>query len=148
MTSFVHIEPGLDKRREFARWALAQTPKIQTSSSTGSDVPVELYPDVPFELLEGAFVDGFPYGGAGTTQTAAVPAARASKTPEPTEAPKPRQKAAQAPAKRARKQTPRQPRKASRPPLKAERVAAEGTGNQPDGGDEGTSGSGTDSANV
>ena len=52
MSDFIHIEPAHEKRRDFARWALAQTPKLQTSSSTGTDVPIDIYPDVPPELLE------------------------------------------------------------------------------------------------
>lgn len=59
MTDFIHIEPAHERRREFARWCLEQTPRIETASATGSDVPLDLYPSVPPELLEGAYVDGY-----------------------------------------------------------------------------------------
>lgn len=62
VTTFVHIEPGEGQRQGFARWCLAQEPRIETASATGSDVPLDLYPSIPPELLEGAYVDGYPYG--------------------------------------------------------------------------------------
>lgn len=57
----VHIEAARQHRVGFAKWCLAQDPRIETASATGSDVPVDLYPSVPVELLEGAYVDGFLY---------------------------------------------------------------------------------------
>lgn len=57
----VHIEPHQDRRAAFARWCLAQVPPLNTTSSTGWNIPLDLYPSVPPELLEGAFVDGFAY---------------------------------------------------------------------------------------
>ena len=59
MTTHVYIEPADEQRRPFARWCLDQSPRIETASATGSNVPVELYPEVPVELLEGAYVDGY-----------------------------------------------------------------------------------------
>lgn len=58
----VHIEPGREMRPHFALWCLAQEPPMQTASATGFDVPLDLYPSVPPELLAGAYVDGFLYG--------------------------------------------------------------------------------------
>jgi hypothetical protein len=55
----VHVEPARGQRRDFARWCLAQTPQLHTASSTGTNVPVALYPSVPPELLAGAYVDGY-----------------------------------------------------------------------------------------
>lgn len=62
VTVYVHIEPGDTQRRAFARWCLAQEPRIETASASGSDVPLDLYPTIPPDLLEGAYVDGYPYG--------------------------------------------------------------------------------------
>lgn len=61
--TYIYIEPAREHRRAFARWCLDQTPKIQAASATGSNVPVDLYPSVPLDLLEGAYVDGFRYVG-------------------------------------------------------------------------------------
>lgn len=61
MTEYVYIEPSREHRRDFARWCLEQTPKIQATTATGSNVPVDLYPSVPVALLAGGRVDGFPY---------------------------------------------------------------------------------------
>lgn len=61
MTEYVYIEPSREHRRDFARWCLKQTPKIQATTATGSNVPVDLYPSVPVALLAGGRVDGFPY---------------------------------------------------------------------------------------
>lgn len=121
MTDYVHIEPADEQRRAFARWALAQTPKLQTASSTGTDVPVDLYPEVPPELLEGAFVDGYLYGG---TAAPAV-AEKQPEDPKDPEPPKPPQVAADAPAPKPRKRSPRKPRKTAASRLTAEALAAE-----------------------
>lgn len=84
VTHFVHVEPADGNRRDFARWCLDQDPKIMTASSSGSDVPVDLYPSIPVALLEGAYVDGYLYRGADP-----VPAVRpdGGKPPEPVSRP-------------------------------------------------------------
>ena len=61
MTDFVTVEPAYALRPAFAMWCLAQDPQIMTSSATGFDVPTDLYPTIPEELLYGAYVDGFRY---------------------------------------------------------------------------------------
>ncbi len=61
MTGFITVEPARERRGLFAVWCLEQVPPIQTSSMSGFDVPVDLYPSVPYELLDGAYVDGFLY---------------------------------------------------------------------------------------
>lgn len=61
MTETLYIEPAHEHRPSFALWGLAQKPVIQTASATGWDVPLDLYPAVPSELLEGAYVDGYLY---------------------------------------------------------------------------------------
>lgn len=62
MTVFIHVEPAHRHRPAFAAWGLTQTPPLQTATAQGWDVPIDLYPLVPTELLEGAYVDGYPYG--------------------------------------------------------------------------------------
>lgn len=80
------IEADGPHRPAFARWCLAQDPPIQTASATGFLVPLDLYPSVPPELLEGAYIDGYPYGGAqsmaGTPADAGGPVTGAG-DPEP-----------------------------------------------------------------
>ena len=83
MTSPIHIEPDGPRRPAFAAWGLAQNPPLQTASASGWDVPLELYPDVPSELLEGAYVDGFLYGRPDAPQ----PAPKASVQPRGEEVP-------------------------------------------------------------
>lgn len=68
MSDTVHIEPGHRHRAAFAAWGLVQVPPIGTASASGWDVPLDLYPSVPTELLEGGYVDGFPYGGPDVPQ--------------------------------------------------------------------------------
>lgn len=104
VVTFVRIEPAPEQRQQFARWCLAQTPRIETSGHGSSDVPVDLYPDVPQNLLEGAYVDGYLYRG-----TDPVPAVRTDGTAPPTPVAEPKQKPRQ--RQRARKTT--QPRKAA-----------------------------------
>lgn len=88
----VFIEPSEGNRRGFARWCLDQVPPIQTAGSTGSLVPLDLYPSVPPELLDGAYVDGFPYGGRGMPQEAVQsPTTAPAAPPAPTAARKPLQ---------------------------------------------------------
>uniref|UniRef100_A0AAU7GX35 Tail assembly chaperone n=1 Tax=Streptomyces phage Geonosis TaxID=3158856 RepID=A0AAU7GX35_9CAUD len=144
MGHFVHIEPADAQRRAFARWALSQTPKLQTSSSTGTDVPLDLYPDVPPELLEGAYVDGFRYGGPEAPQPAAVAAPEdltGPKVPNPQSG---SQAATSGPAKKPRKRAPRRPRKVAGSKLTAEAMAAETVANvaaaSPDSGGQDSAG--------
>jgi hypothetical protein len=148
MTEFVHIEPADEQRRDFARWALSQAPKLQTSSSTGTDVPVDLYPDVPPELLEGAFVDGFRYGGPEAPQPAAVATPKAKAAPASTEGGKGPQTAVQRADRKPRKRAPRRPRKAAGSKLTAETIASEAipTGTDADTSDSGGDAAGSDSA--
>lgn len=124
MTSFVHVEPADDQRRAFARWALSQTPKLQTSSSTGTDVPVDLYPEVPPELLEGAFVDGYRYGGPAAPQPGAEEAVKAAAAPASDSDGNGPQAASSGPARKPRKRAPRKPRKTAASRLTAEQKEA------------------------
>lgn len=86
MTEYVYIEPSREHRRDFARWCLKQTPKIQATTATGSNVPVDLYPSVPVALLAGGRVDGFPYDRQAPQGKAP---AKPKADPEPEQQPEP-----------------------------------------------------------
>ncbi|MEU6594253.1 hypothetical protein ABZ923_34460 [Streptomyces sp. NPDC046881] len=61
MTDFIRIEPTRERRVAFARWAVAQNPKIRTVSPQAFAVPADLFTGLPEELLIGATVDGHRY---------------------------------------------------------------------------------------
>ncbi|MFJ3545472.1 hypothetical protein ACIPQH_25290 [Streptomyces rubiginosohelvolus] len=61
MTDMIRIRPTADRRRDFARWAVAQTPKIRTVSPQDFAVPAALFVTAPEEVLIGALVDGTRY---------------------------------------------------------------------------------------
>lgn len=61
MTDFITVEPARDLAGNFAAWCIKQDPNILTVSGGGFLVSLDLYPDIPPALLEGAYVDGFPY---------------------------------------------------------------------------------------
>lgn len=57
----IRVEPALDRRECFARWAVAQTPKVRTADHNAFAVPAALFPEAPEGVLIGALVDGRPY---------------------------------------------------------------------------------------
>lgn len=57
----IHVRPTPALRRDFAAWAVAQTPKVRTVSTTDFAVPAHLFTDVPEPLLVGSTVDGHRY---------------------------------------------------------------------------------------
>jgi hypothetical protein len=57
----IRIEPTAARRVAFARWAVAQTPKIRTVGPGAFAVPAALFVDAPEEILIGALVDGHRY---------------------------------------------------------------------------------------
>lgn len=61
MTDYITVEPAAGQASAFASWCLSRDPGIQTVSAGGFLLKLDLYPDVPPELLEGGYVDGFPY---------------------------------------------------------------------------------------
>ncbi len=61
MSEFIDVQPAADQRQAFARWAVAQTPKIRTVSQDSFAVPADLFDLAPEEVLTGALVDGRPY---------------------------------------------------------------------------------------
>lgn len=119
MTDTVYIEPAHEHRPAFAAWGLAQTPPLQTASAQGWDVPLDLYPEVPPELLDGAFVDGYRYA-----VPMAQPVALAAEAPQ------------EAPPQRKRT-TSRKPRKRAvetpvTPPVTSSRADSGSTGTASD----------------
>lgn len=59
MDTHIHVEPAAELRPRFALWTLSAPEKIDTTS-TGFSVPLAMYPGIPAELLEGAYIDGYP----------------------------------------------------------------------------------------
>lgn len=59
--NMITVQPAPESRVEFARWAVAQTPKIRTCSPNAFAVPPHLFTDVPEELLIDSLVDGHRY---------------------------------------------------------------------------------------
>jgi len=57
----IEVQPSAQHRQGFARWAVAQVPKIATVSPHAFGVPAGLFIDIPEELMTGALVDGHPY---------------------------------------------------------------------------------------
>lgn len=57
----ITIEPAPAQRSAFAMWCLAQEPPLSFTGPDAADVPIDLYPTVPTELLIGAYVDGYRY---------------------------------------------------------------------------------------
>lgn len=57
----IHVQPVREAMPEFAQWAVAQQPKVRTSSSVSFAVPPHLFVEVPEALLIGALVDGHRY---------------------------------------------------------------------------------------
>ncbi|MCX4458670.1 C2H2-type zinc finger protein [Streptomyces sp. NBC_01728] len=59
--AFITVHPARDLRTAFARWAVAQDPKVRTVSPVDFAVPYGLFTSVPEQLLVGAVVDGHAY---------------------------------------------------------------------------------------
>jgi hypothetical protein len=84
MSLTIRVRPMPALRRQFARWAVAQEPKVRTLSTVEFAVPAALFCAIPEELLAGALVDRTPY--TPPPQRAPQPqAAGEEKTAEPGE---------------------------------------------------------------
>jgi hypothetical protein len=59
--SMIEIQPSAARRRDFAQWAVAQTPKVRTVALNSFAVPAALFAEIPELLLVGALVDGHRY---------------------------------------------------------------------------------------
>lgn len=57
----IHVRPPARLRVPFARWAVAQQPKVRTVDGHAFAVPPGLYTHMPERLLLGALVDGQAY---------------------------------------------------------------------------------------
>ncbi|MDP4501059.1 hypothetical protein [Nonomuraea turcica] len=55
------VQPPRALRVEMARWAVQQTPKVRTCSTTEFAVPAHLFTHIPEEVLAGSVVDGQRY---------------------------------------------------------------------------------------
>ncbi|MEU7323417.1 hypothetical protein ABZ682_23125 [Streptomyces griseoviridis] len=61
MSTFITVRPARELRADFARWAVAQDPKLRTVSPLDFAVPNGSFTGMPEHLLIGALVDGHPY---------------------------------------------------------------------------------------
>lgn len=61
MSDMIRIQPTRDRRVAFARWAVAQRPKIRTVSAGAFAVPPRLFVQAPEDILIGSLVDGHRY---------------------------------------------------------------------------------------
>ncbi|MER6557892.1 hypothetical protein ABT300_09015 [Streptomyces sp. NPDC001027] len=57
----IRVQPAPEVRVAFARWAVAQRPKVRTYSTNEFAVPPALFTWAPEELLIGSVVDGHRY---------------------------------------------------------------------------------------
>lgn len=57
----IRVLPVRESRRDFARWCVAQVPKVRTVTPQEFAVPARLFLEVPERLLIGSFVDGHRY---------------------------------------------------------------------------------------
>lgn len=119
MSEILTVEPSAEQRSAFARWALSKDPAVQTVGTGGFLIRMDDYVDAPAELLEGSYVDGFPYDRPAPQpelKTEAVPLTEIRlpvppKNPEPLAAETRHPLVAEQPRKRApRKRAPRKPK--------------------------------------
>ncbi|WP_371095055.1 hypothetical protein [Streptomyces sanglieri] len=61
MNQLIRIHPTADLRVKFARWAVAQRPKVDTVGIHEFGVPPELFAGMPENILIGSTVDGHRY---------------------------------------------------------------------------------------
>ncbi|MET9818327.1 hypothetical protein [Streptomyces sp. NPDC006355] len=74
MRDLIRVQPARHQRVAFARWAVAQRPKVATVSEAAFGVPPRLFTDMPEALLIGALVDGHAYVPVEEEPTAPAPA--------------------------------------------------------------------------
>ena len=61
MRDLIQIKPAPEQRVPFARWAVAQRPKVRTVGISTFAVPADLFADMPEAVLIGSIVDGHRY---------------------------------------------------------------------------------------
>lgn len=71
----IRVQPTRQLRREFARWAVAQRPKVRTVSESAFGVPPRLFTHMPERLLRGSLIDGQRYVSPGEEQGPGEPTA-------------------------------------------------------------------------
>ncbi|PSK57983.1 hypothetical protein B0E38_01828 [Streptomyces sp. 111WW2] len=69
----IRVQPATARRRAFARWATAQTPKIRTVGLYLFAVPADLFVQAPEDILVGALVDGHRYVSPAEDETDGTP---------------------------------------------------------------------------
>ncbi|MGA5497703.1 hypothetical protein ACPCSP_25400 [Streptomyces cinereoruber] len=57
----IHVQPAVQHRQAFARWAVSQNPKLRTVGPSTFAVPEDLFTGMPEDILIGALVDGQRY---------------------------------------------------------------------------------------
>lgn len=70
----IHIEPAPEQRQAFARWGVAQTPKVRTVGPSTFAVAPGLFVEAPEAILIGALVDGHRYVSPEEDATNGTPA--------------------------------------------------------------------------
>ncbi|WP_327421743.1 hypothetical protein OG763_14470 [Streptomyces sp. NBC_01230] len=61
MSDVIRIQPTAEQRQAFARWAVAQKPKVRTVGTNVFAVPAALFVEAPESVLVGSLVDGTRY---------------------------------------------------------------------------------------
>ena len=61
MSDIISIQPTRERLVPFARWAVAQSPKVRTDSVNSFAVPAHLFAGMPEDILVGSLVDGHRY---------------------------------------------------------------------------------------
>ncbi|MFE0545198.1 hypothetical protein [Streptomyces sp. NPDC058891] len=74
MTDLIRVQPIRAHLVDFARWAVAQTPKVRTVSTNTFAVPPHLFTHMPETLLIGSIVDGHRYVSPDEDQEPTEPA--------------------------------------------------------------------------
>ncbi|MER7135393.1 hypothetical protein ABT358_02470 [Streptomyces sp. NPDC000341] len=61
MSDVITIQPTRELLVPFARWAVAQSPRVRTDSVNSFAVPAHLFAGMPEDILVGSLVDGHRY---------------------------------------------------------------------------------------
>ncbi|MFE9127813.1 hypothetical protein ACFYOF_20800 [Streptomyces sp. NPDC007148] len=89
MTDLIRVRPIRARLVDFARWAVAQTPKVRTVSTNTFAVPLHLFTHMPETLLIDSIVDGHRYISPDEDQESAQPEPATIPGPDSTPLPPP-----------------------------------------------------------
>jgi hypothetical protein len=81
--STIRVQPAARRRKEFALWAIAQSPKVRTVAPNTFAVPGDLFTDIPEEVLIGALVDGHRFVSPSEDAVTGTPAPAAEEWAPP-----------------------------------------------------------------